>query len=90
MMTDEPVSEGNAVVWSATWVPAASPFDDFGQAGYAAAWVDVGDASRHQVLVDGPQPGAGTTGAVRRRTMTSGAHDVDVLVFVADGEAGSA
>ena len=72
-------SETSATVWSSTFVPSKSPYPEFGQHGYAVAWVDTGDG-RFQVLVDGARPAPGTVGRLVAATLGEDA----VAMFVAD------
>lgn len=74
-----PDTESSATVWSSTFVPAKSPYPEFGQDGYSVAWVDTA-AGRLQVLVEGDRPTPGTTGRLTRAVL--GADDVEM--FVAD------
>ncbi|HZN81290.1 MAG TPA: hypothetical protein VFC01_16615 [Mycobacterium sp.] len=68
-----------ATVWSSTFVPSKSPFPEFGQDGYAVAWVDTEDG-RFQVLVDGARPVPGTVGRLVSATLGEDA----IEMFVAD------
>jgi hypothetical protein len=68
-----------ATVWSSTFVPAKSPYPDFGQDGYSVAWVDTA-AGRFQVLVDGARPDPGAAGTL----VTTALGDDEVDMFVAD------
>jgi hypothetical protein len=61
-------AERRATVWSSTWVPAKSPIEGFGVDGYAVAWVDTDDATRIQILIDGPAPAPGTPGRLAERS----------------------
>ena len=83
-MNDEPVAEAAGVVWAATWVPTPSPFTGFGTEGYAVAWVDVANAPRWQVLVEGPVPDVGATGSLHHRRMMLADSEREVVVFVPD------
>ncbi len=71
--------ETRAIVWSSTFVPSKSPYPEFGQEGYAVAWVDTGDG-RFQVLVDGARPTPGTVGRLVSTTLGEDA----IEMFVAD------
>lgn len=66
-------------MWSSTFVPSKSPFPEYGQQGYAVAWVDSAQG-RLQVLVDGARPAPGTTGHLATITL----NDEYVEMFVAD------
>lgn len=66
-------------MWSSTFIPSKSPFPEYGQQGYAVAWVDSAQG-RLQVLVDGARPVPGTNGHLTTLTLT----DESVEIFVAD------
>ena len=57
-----------ATVWSSTFIPAKSPYPQYGADGYSVAWVDT-DEGRVQVLVDGSRPTPGTHGRLIKRML---------------------
>lgn len=71
-----PPPDRTATVWSSTFIPAKSPYPEFGAEGYAVAWVDTA-AGRVQVLVEGARPTPGTVGQLVVRTLDD--QDVDVF-----------
>lgn len=64
-----------ATVWSSTFIPAKSPYSQYGADGYSVAWVDT-DEGRLQVLVDGARPTPGTPGRLVTRTLDDEAVDM--------------
>lgn len=73
--------ERTGTVWSATWVPSASPYPGYGDEGYAVCWVDLDGGDRVQVLAVGPRPEPGATGQMSTLTLD----EISLEVFEESG-----